>query len=247
MTKNIYNQPPITEAVIEIKFAKEYEKSKVVKYIKKVKGLYPGYQELTHYAVDINISTTEHDKTEAQATPQLIYKFSSEDMTQQLVLNGSSFMVAQLAPYCGWNEFFNRFVRDWKLWKKLLGFIEIEHIGVRYINRLDVPVSEGLVDFSEYVNVYPMMPKLLDPQLSYAIQAQIPIHELKSLLSINSAIVKSPLLDYMSLVFDQDIVKTFEPAQNDEEIYSYLNEVHVKKNEIFESSITDKARELFNS
>lgn len=246
MTQNAYKHPPITEAVIEIKFKHIPDKGKVDKFIKKLKGVYTNYQEEKVYSLDIDMTNAEQDQAKTKTTPQIIYRFSSEDMTQQLLLNNDSFVISQLAPYCGWKDFIKRFTRDWEIWKKQLGHNEIKQIGVRYINRLDVPVTDSMVEFSEYVNVYPIMPELLDPQLSHAIQAKIPIDELKCSLSLNSAVVKSPLLNHMSLVIDQDIAKAFETPQNDKEIYSYLNKVHVLKNKIFESCITDKARELFN-
>ena len=246
MTQKPYKQPPITEAVIEIRFKHIPDKTKVDKFIKKLKGVYANYREEKVYSLDIDMTNAEQNQARTQTTPQIIYRFSSEDMTQQLLLNNGSFVISQLAPYCGWKDFIKRFTRDWETWKKHLGFNEIQQIGVRYINRLDVPVTDSMVEFSEYVNVYPMMPKLLDPQLSHAIQAKIPIDELKCSLSLNSAVVKSPLLNHMSLVIDQDIAKAFEPPQNDKDIYSYLDKVHELKNKIFESCITDKARRLFN-
>lgn len=248
MTQNTYNQPPITESVIEIRFTHPHDKSKVDKFIKKHKGIYADYQELKEYKFDINISSIgEQNKPKAEAIPQLVHRLSSEDMTQQLLLNESSFVVSQLAPYCGWSAFINRFIRDWKVWKRYLGFNEINQIGVRYINRLDIPVSGPIVEFSQYVNIYPKIPRILGNNSSYAIQVKIPMDELKCMLALNTAVVESPLLNHMSLVIDQDIVRMVELPQNDEEIYSFLNEVHTKKNIVFESCITDKAREIFNT
>ena len=247
MTQNPYNQPPITEAVIQIKFIRTPEESKVDKFIKKLKEVYEDYQESTSYTLGIGIDTSEQDKPKTETTSELVHRFSSEDMTQQMILNKSSILVSQLAPYGGWDDFMDRFMRDWKLWKKYLGFNEIKQIGVRYLNRIDIPVTDATLEFSEYVNVYPTMPDILDPQLSYAIQAKVPINDLKSVLTFNSAVVESPLLNHMSLVIDQDIVKTFDVPQKDELIYDFLNDVRTKKNLIFESCITNKAREIFNT
>lgn len=246
MTQISYKHPPITEAVIEIGFTRPHNNLKIDKFIKKQKGNYADYQKLNQYKVDIDISS-QRDEAKTEATPHFVHRFSSEDMTRQLLLNESSFIVSQLAPYCGWTNFIDRFVNDWQFFKKHLGFNEIKHIGVRYINRLDIPVDGPTIAFSEYVNIGPMIPESLGPNSSYAIQVIIPMGELKSMLAINSAVVKSPLLNCMSLVVDQDIVKTDDVPQNDVSIFSYLNEVHEAKNSVFESCITDKARELFNT
>jgi len=247
MTQNSYKKPPITEAVIEISFTSPHDKSKIDKFIKKLNEIYADYQKSVNYDLKIDITNIQQNKPKAEAIPEIVHRLSSEDMTQQLLLNESSFVISQLAPYCGWNDFINRFIRDWKVWKKKLGFNEIKQIGVRYINRLDIPVSGPTIEPSQYVNIHPEIPEILGPNSSYAIQVKIPMNELKSILVLNSAVVKSPLLNNISLVIDQDIVKTVELPQSDESIYSYLNEVHTEKNRVFESCITDKSRELFNT
>lgn len=247
MTENAYNQPPITEAVIQIVFKQQIDKSKIDKFIKKLKSIYDDYQESTVYALNIDINKDGGSETKTETTPELVHRFLSTDVTQQFILNDSSILVSQLAPYSGWDDFFDRFIRDWTLWKKYMDFSEIKQVGVRYINRLDIEVSDSTIDFSEYVNAYPTMPDILDPQLSYAMQAKVPMNELKSILNFNSAIVESPLLNHMSLIIDQDIIKIFEVPQKDEAIYEYLNKARLIKNKVFESCITNKARELFNT
>jgi len=248
MAQYSYKHPPITEAVIEISFKRPHDKSKVEKFIKKIKGVYSDYNKLESYKfeVGIPISNIQKNMPEVEKIPEIVHRLSSEDMMQQLLLNESSFVVSQLAPYCGWDDFIIRFTRDWKLWKKHLGFNEIKKIGVRYINRLDVPVTERTIDFTKFVNIYPEIPEILGPNSSYTMGIKIPINELKSILLLNSAVVESPLLNNISLVIDQDVVKTVELPQKDEAIYSYLNKVRTYKNSVFESCITDKTRELFN-
>jgi len=241
-----YKQPPITEAVIEISFTEPHNKSKIKKFINRHKGAYSDYHELNHYRLDINIPSPQ-DSPKAEAIPQLVHRFSSQDMTQQLLLNESSVIVSQLAPYCGWKDFIERFIRDWRVWKKHMGFNEIKQIGVRYINRLDIPVSGPVINFSEYVNINLISPESLGHNSSYAIHVKFPINELKSTLTLNTAVVQSPLLNCMSLVIDQDIVRAVELPQKDDSIYGFLDEVHEKKNSVFESCITNKAREIFNT
>jgi len=48
-------------------------------------------------------------------------------------------------------------------------------------------------------------------------------------------------------MFDQDLYKENNIPQNDDGLYNLLNQIHVKKNAVFEACITDRARELFNT
>ena len=241
-----YKRPPIIEAVIEITFKKPHDTGKLEKFTKKIGSFYQNSQISTGYRLDIDIKNIKKAEPQTKKIPHPVHRFSSGDMTEILFINESTFTVSQLAPYCGWEDFLKRFSRDWKVWKKILGFNEIEQIGVRYINRLDIPVDMPTVTFSEYVNIYPKAPEALGPNSSYSMQIQIPLFEEKSMLVLNSAVVKSPIPKHMSLIIDQDIIKNSEVPQNDDSIIEYLNIIHTRKNTIFESCVTDKARELFD-
>jgi uncharacterized protein (TIGR04255 family) len=157
----------------------------------------------------------------------------------------AQFVVAQLAPYPGWIDFFGRFVRDWEVFKKATGYRKISRIGVRFINRLDIRIVGKLIEESEYLNLGPKLPDSFGPFTAYGLQAQFPPDEAACRLTINSSSVPSPLLDHGSFLLDLDIARDRAPPQNDEEIYRLLHEIRVKKNAAFEACITAKARELF--
>jgi uncharacterized protein (TIGR04255 family) len=167
--------------------------------------------------------------------------------TQIVILWPTSFVFSQLAPYPGWDDFFERFVRDWALWKKAVSYHKISRVGVRYINRIDIPITGDVIHYEEFLNVYPRIPDEVGPVFTYGIQTQAPCPEIDGRITINSASVPSPLLGYSSFIFDQDIYKETNIPQTDESLYKLLNQIHVKKNAVFEACITDRARELFNS
>jgi uncharacterized protein (TIGR04255 family) len=59
--------------------------------------------------------------------------------------------------------------------------------------------------------------------------------------------VPAPLLGHSSFVLDQDLHTEINLPQSDDALYILLNQIHVKKNAVFEACITDRARELFNA
>ena len=246
MESKSYKRPPIIEAVIEVCFVRDHDEAKLEKFIKKIKPSYANYQRSIGYKLDINIESIQTNEPKAKKIPHPVHRFSSGDLTQLLILNDSKFTVSQLAPYQGWSEFMDRFTRDWKVWKKIVGFSDINQIGIRYINRLDIPIPGPTISFSDYANIYPKIPEALGANSSYSMQIQIPLIEEKSMLVLNSAVVKSPIPKNISLVIDQDIIKSDDVPQNDEAIFQYLETMHDKKNSIFEACVTDKSRELFD-
>ncbi len=241
-----YKQPPITEAVIEIRFATPADDPAVAKASADFKSYYPQEELITNVGVQLYLPSSPQIKTKAQTVEKRGRRRSSLDQTQLLLLWPENFVISQLAPYPGWDAFFDRFRRDWEMWKRAIGYRKISRVGVRYLNRIDIPLSGPLIQHEHFLNIYPNIPEFLGPMSSYAVQAQLPLQDVGCNLTLNSGLVPSPVLSHASFLFDQDIAKEESPPQNDEGLYRLLNQIRIKKNTVFEACVTDKARELFN-
>ena len=246
MTENIYKSPPITEAVIGINFTSPLDDQHIKSLNKKLSKFYPDQQIIANvsFAVSITDNNFQNPNTEMQKEDS--YRLSTHDQTQIVVLSKSSFLFSQLAPYQGWENLYERFTRDWAILKKASGFREISRIGVRYVNRIDLPVVNNLVEYEKYLNIYPFLPKSLENVNGYAIQVILPLEKIGCNLNINSGGVPSPLLNHLSFLIDLDISKDQAPPQNDTDIFELLNLIRVEKNRVFEECITQSSRELFN-
>lgn len=49
----------------------------------------------------------------------------------------------------------------------------------------------------------------------------------------------------VAIILDLDLFRAVEVPQDEDSIWTYFERLHVRKNDIFEACITDKARELF--
>jgi len=246
MSEQPYKQPPITEAVIEFRFAAPVEASDIAKVSADFASLYP----LQHPAVDFRVHVNLTSGPQSQDTVQRIEthgsRLSTEDQAQIFLIWPTNFVFSQLSPYPGWNVFFERFQRDWTIWKKALGYRKITRIGMRYINRIDIPVTEGpVIQHEDYLNIYPHLPTEFPPLTGYSVATQFPIPDIRCVITINSLSVPSPLLGHAAFTVDVDIAREDDPPQNDVSLYALLNQIRVKKNEIFEACIKPRARELF--
>jgi uncharacterized protein (TIGR04255 family) len=240
-----YKKPPITEAVISIVYSKKIDSKSIQKALKNLKPNYSNYQPITINNVRVDIH--KNNQAKANTDQQTDHRLSSSDMTEQLIIRDSSFTVSQLAPYLGWDAFLNRFKENYSKWKKEIGNRELATIGVRYINRIDMPITtDEIVEHEKYLNIYPALPDYLNMIEAHSVQTIIPLNDLKCKLRLNSAIVKSPLPRHVSIVVDQDIIRQQDLPQNDDQLFNLLDLIRHKKNEIFESCITDKARGLFS-
>lgn len=239
-----YPRPPITEAVIGITFSNPIDSSQLASASAKLQANYPHKQDVTTVGVSVAINSSNPEENKADFNPRIGHRISTDDQTQLAVLWPDSFTLSQLAPYQGWDVFIQRFERDWRILKKLFGFQEIKRIGVRYINRIDIPVESGLVKHEQFLNIYPCLPDLLGSVDAYAVQTLAHPDDIDCQLVINSANVPSPLLGFISFVLDIDIYSD-KPPQNDADIIDLLNRIRAKKNDVFEACITEHARKLF--
>ena len=239
-----YKRAPITEAVVEFKFSAPTAEKKRNKGLKRLSKLYVEHKPVARRNFKVEIQPT--GSANLETSESTIDRFNSADMTQQLHVGPQSFLISQLAPYEGWNNFRDRLNRDWEAWKKSAGFHAIERVGVRYINRIDLPVEESLVHYEDYLSIYPLVPDTLSPTLSHSMSVRIPLRDMEAELNLKSAAVDSPLPDHMAILLDFDIVRTYKDAPSDDELFSFIEQAREKKNQVFEACITDKARRLFS-
>lgn len=243
-SKAEYTRPPITEAVIGITFSNPLDSSQLTSATAKLQVNYPHKQNVTTVGVSVAINSANPEENKADLKPSIGHRLSTDDQTQLVVLWPDSFSLSQLAPYQGWDAFVTRFERDWQVLKRELGFREIKRIGVRYINRIDIPAEGNSIKHEQFLNIYPQLPSLINIVGAYAIQTLVHLDEIDCQLTINSANVPSPILGYISFVLDIDIYSE-KPPQNDAGIVDLLNRIRVKKNAVFEACITDHSRKLF--
>ena len=190
MPEQPYKRPPITEAVIGIRFADPLDSVTLDKVAAALKPLYPREDTLRSVQIPFTLNPTAPSP---HTIGQIGYRLSSLDQAHILILMPTppSLTMSQLAPYPGWDQFFGRFCRDWGVWKKSVGYRKINRVGVRYINRIDIPTADPVVYEEQFLNVYPHVPEVLGPVLQYAVQTQLPITYIGCILNMNSSVVPS--------------------------------------------------------
>jgi uncharacterized protein (TIGR04255 family) len=245
MMEQPYKQPPITEAVIELRFAAPIDPGDIAKVSTDLKSFYPQQQPITDVRVHLNLPSGPQIVTTAHHIETHGIRLSTDDQTQLVLVWPQTFVCSQLALYPGWDVFFERFCRDWSVWKRTLGYRRITRIGVRYINRIDIPATAPLVQHEEYLNIYPQVPDIIQSLTAYNVVTQSVLSEIGCMLTLNSSSAPSPLLGHAAFIVDQDIFKEGDLPQNDDSIYALLNHIRAKKNEVFEACIKPRARELF--
>lgn len=238
-----YPFPPITEAIVEYRFETTVGLAARQKIGSKLAAYYPNeqLQVARGVKVDLDSSTAEFEDSGRRV------RRSNQDENEILLLGEQSFAVSQLGVYPSWDHFHKRIERDWSVWKKVAGYEKITQIGMRFINRIDVPIDEdGKARHEDYLTLRIELPEAYPDTAGYAIMAHLPLEKLKAIAHINSGtIVPSPVPKFGAFLLDIDIVRMVDVPQKDADIENLLLEMREEKNRLFESFITDAARERF--
>jgi uncharacterized protein (TIGR04255 family) len=238
-----YKRPPITEAIIEIRLEQPLSSDEVEGLHRRFKGEYQSSEDFVSLNVEVKMKTRSASFEERSSG----YKLSSADRADVLLVTSAHMTCSRLAPYMGWDSFRARAGEHWRTWKRVVGYRKIRRIGVRFINRIDIPGTKGeLLKISDYLRVY-VEAGALGTMEGYTMQVSGLIAEDNCRLLINSGLVPSPLVDHASVMLDIDVSREGDAPQRDDEIWALIDRIRFHKNDIFEKSVTDKARELFNA
>jgi uncharacterized protein (TIGR04255 family) len=240
-----YPKAPITEALIEVQFGVAQGIGTLQKASKQLGEFYPSEEMLQNIEFRVDAANPKNSEARVDENARS-YRRMSANVSELVLLMPSSFVVSQLAPYPGWQIFLERFSRDWQIWKRIVGYVKISRVGVRYINRLDIPSGKGSIRPADYLNVYVKTPELFGEHRAYGCQAEMVLDSSNFKLILNSGGVPSPLAAHTSLLLDIDIIKDDDPPQKDDELIAVLSSIRESKNMVFENLVTDAARELFS-
>ncbi len=242
MERAHYSHAPITEAIIDLRVTPRegLTLSTVENARCGEEQSYPEVQRVTTAHGQFEIG----DKIAASATQQHTgYVFASADKKQVVQTRLDGFTFSRLAPYEQWEPFRDEARRLWSLYRERVGPAEVTRLAVRYINRFDLPGAKiELKDFFRTTpEISPDLPQLLS---SFFLRMVIPQDDLHGHLLINQTIVPPGKPDVTSVVLDIDLFRDLELPNNEEEIWRFFEQLHTRKNDVFEACITDRAREL---
>lgn len=173
-------------------------------------------------------------------------RFRSSDGKHIAQFNRDGFVFSRLEPYINWGQLYVDSHRLWKIFREMAQPVEIQRVGLRFINRIKLPVGE--LRFEDYIQPAPVPPSGLDlPFLGFMHNDTLAVpghpYALKVIRTIQpppSAGASGP-----ALILDIDVF-TAQAFELDETVLGRrLLEMRWLKNKVFFGSITKKALEMF--
>src|SRR3954453_10306370 len=105
MAEQPYKEPPITEAVIELRFATPTDAADMAKVGRDLRSLYPLQHPITDLRVELNLPSSQQAVPTAHPIETHGSRLSTDDETELVLIWPRVFVCSQLAPYPGWDAF----------------------------------------------------------------------------------------------------------------------------------------------
>ncbi len=239
---------PIVEAVIDIR-ARAVTALEEALVKPQLEAKLSGYQVLDSQREIEHGFTLEGDKPPGLMIRDLGWKglrFQSADKKHIAQFNRDGFVFSRLEPYQSWEQLYDEGMRLWRVYVELTQPVEIHRIGLRYINRIQLPPGE--LRFEDYMEAAPVPPKDLDlPFHSFMHQGTLAVSDHPYAISVIRTIQPSSAPGSMGLglILDIDVFTAQGFELNEAAMEQRLLEMRWLKNKVFFGSVTPNALKLF--
>jgi uncharacterized protein (TIGR04255 family) len=243
-----FTRPPIVEAVVERRFGTPLSMDTMDNLRRKFEREFPAVSQMNEVSIAINQGVPQPQVNQSTVG----YRLVNQAGLAVILLTTQAITFARLAPYPGWREFSTAAEEVFRTARDTMGYSTFSRIGVRYINRLDIPSANesgavAAIRPEEYILIYPEYPEAVIPNIhGFTLQCVAPLPAIDCLATINVSTVQSPVPRHISLVFDIDVGRNANVPQREDEIAGLLEAIRREKNRIFDSCLTKKMKEYFN-
>ncbi len=248
--RTIYRNAPITEALIDLRIAhgQDFSLDDLEALGEVIADRYPVQESMYLLSGQISIQQPGDPMQAKTAQQHDGFRFTSKNKQQILQARIDRFTFSTLAPYDRWESFRDEARRLWELYRSAAKVESVTRVAVRYINRIDIPTG-GVVQLQDYLRTYPEVSADMPHRTiaNFFMQTQFWQEDLDCVVIINEAPASSPNeATTTSIRLDLDLFREQfgEPWRADETVWEFLEQLHDRKNEIFEASITDATRRL---
>lgn len=244
---------PVVEAVIEFRARTQSDwiKEPVAASLKAALPEYPRVLSIDEFSVSAQIpipSPGTNPPAPAGPTAQHVHgwrglRLETSDGRQVASMTRDTFAFSRLKPYEDWERFCGEADRLWSVRQSVARASEIQRIGVRFINRLELPIA-GLM-LTEYVRGLGTTPAgFFVTGLLLQVQCALAGAAFGATLTIAIEPPQPANAATLTLLYDVDAFTTDPTTTDPATIARTLAELRRLKNKAFFEGLTEKAIDL---
>jgi uncharacterized protein (TIGR04255 family) len=238
-----YEKPPAIEAMIEVVFADPLDQNTVRRAVEALpRDQYPSRQNEAGFEVKIQVTGPTVDKTGDRTV------LRDAGALQTVIIQKSSLVFSRQAPYPGWEAFFDA---AWSVYTKTrakIGYRKIVRLGLRYVNRLDLPNDESgaAAQYEEYLHTgyKDLVMEGVGRPRAFATQTDYINVRGADLAIVRVGTMEPAIIGHSSILLDID-VQSLDVPQSEVDLQNLIHRLRESKNAIFLACVTPKAEALF--
>lgn len=154
------DNPPTVEAILDIdcSIPPAFDLEKSEKHIRDL--MRDSYPEIRHqYFQEHQITQDQDQSPKMQVNRGLqALQFVSKDKKQLAQFRSVGYSFNRLSPYSSLDKYLPEIKRTWELYSGFVKPVQIRKIGLRTINRILIPLTEGGCDIDKYLKTGPKLP-----------------------------------------------------------------------------------------
>ncbi len=238
--------PPIKEAIIDIRFDSDsLDLTKLLLLVDKLPLSFEEPQLIRTHNVKPIVNKDGDNEIDQDDSENVGYRLVSIDGASVLQLKKDGITYSCLNSYTTWDEFKKQASLIWNTLEIRSRINNINRLAVRYINDIQIPVSETGLELSDYFVNDPKTPEDMTDGISeFFSRVVVPHNELSSKAIVVQAFNKYKN-DVLSVILDIDIYSENVNDFNDIDMWKFFDKLRDIKNIAFFGSITNETKELF--
>jgi len=161
MKKQILKNPPVVEAVCEVRFNNGFDldQATVDGFYEKIKTIFPKRDKVKFEEIKVEFDKVPDKSPRSNHTISERDRFLSTDNYQFVQIDKGIFAVHFVNKYSSWSDFSSKIFAVYEAFCSFLPEKSIKRVGVRYVNAIEIKVPK--IDYSEYLNIYPLSKNII--------------------------------------------------------------------------------------
>lgn len=238
-----YLNPPLVEAVFELSY-RSPEWSPIIPglFYTEIKDRFPN---ITANQNGFGI-TLDPMGLKIGGGPSELTQYKSEDNHTLVQLSNNLLTINKLPEYLSWQSYKETIEYTISAFMRVYKKIEINRIGLRFINKIDVGDSHSFSNLKKYFDIYPNTPSNLQKEInSIQLSFESPLIKDTEILALSLVTLRkepkynSPVLLQLYMTRIKDMAGI--------QIGDWIEKAHEELRETFENSITKQCKKEFDN
>ena len=238
-----YNNPPIIEALCEFQFDEDvpWDLTLIGLIYDKLKDYFPKKQQLQ---LDLALAATQINPQIGTVPMIPLMRFLDRDEKKLVQIGQNLLTVNHLKPYESWEEFSPFIEKGIEAYYEIARPKGFRHVGMRYINRIEVPRSN--INVENLFRFRPLIPSDLPQDIeAFLIGVNLPYENAKDTLRIQVGTVNPDAPDMIVVIFEISYVFAKPGEIALEDVAKALETAHKHVENAFEFCLTDELKQTF--